>query len=1017
MKVGGMDSQPKLREPRLANAFQSSWRRSLYVGVFAFAVVVVAAIFWARDEQRGAVRDWKARLGAMADDRRDAIDVWLEGRHIDAELLAADPEAGARLAPAMVARRGYVAAYLLDSSGQPVTAAGPLAGDPHLVQEVAATRGDEPPHLIVTTTGARVLVVTAPVPVTAGAPSLRASVLVADPAPWVYSLLHSEPMATDSGEALLWVWDGSDLVSLSPVRFLTTPPSGLRRRADSPDFAAARAFTVKAGFGEFRDYRGVPILAATRRLENAPWALVVKVDRREALAEVPRRLSYLALLVGAIAAAIAAIVYAASRREMALRVAAAEGRAVLLNRLLLTRSAVNRLVVTERNANHLLAYACRAAVEEGGFPIAWIAQAEPSGDLRPVAAHGLLTVEELATAPLRWSEGPLSLGPAGTAVREHRTLAVSDLSVALGSSLWGRLGDRQALRSAAATPLLLSDGTAGVLVLCAREPGSFDGPNLAMLDETGQDLSHAFEAIEARERRDAAEEEARKLSRAVDHSPASVVITDASGQIEYVNAKFTEVSGYTLDEVRGENPRVLKSGLVPTETYQQMWSTLGQGHEWSGELVNRRKDGALFWEHVAISPLLDATGRTTHYVAVKEDITEARRAAATLEETRQQLLQSQKMEAVGRLAGGVAHDFNNLLTVISGYGELLATTLGPDHPGRAQLEEVLSAADRAAGLTRQLLAFSRSGTSDPRPVDLNALLAGLEAMLHRLIGEDIAVVVRRSTTSCVVRVDPNQMEMVVMNLAVNARDAMPSGGRLVLETAHHELSGDSLEGRGADLPSGSYVTLTATDTGTGMTPEVMDHIFEPFFTTKPQGHGTGLGLATVYGVVEESGGRTEVRSTPGKGATFRIILPRLDEPAGPLEPAEADGESRSGTETILLAEDQQAVRALAGRFLSDLGYTVIAAPDGPAALKIARSRLDDIDLLVTDVVMPGMGGPELATRLQALRPNLPVVFLTGYSADLAARPNLAALQGPLVPKPFDRHELSSAVRRALDSPG
>lgn len=221
-----MDSQPKLREPRLANAFQSSWRRSLYVGVFAFAVVVVAAIFWARDEQRGAVRDWKARLGAMADDRRDAIDVWLEGRHIDAELLAADPEAGARLAPAMVARRGYVAAYLLDSSGQPVTAAGPLAGDPHLVQEVAATRGDEPPHLIVTTTGARVLVVTAPVPVTAGAPSLRASVLVADPAPWVYSLLHSEPMATDSGEALLWVWDGSDLVSLSPVRFLTTPPLG-----------------------------------------------------------------------------------------------------------------------------------------------------------------------------------------------------------------------------------------------------------------------------------------------------------------------------------------------------------------------------------------------------------------------------------------------------------------------------------------------------------------------------------------------------------------------------------------------------------------------------------------------------------------------------------------------------------------------------------------------------------------------------------------------------------------------
>ena len=332
-----------------------------------------------------------------------------------------------------------------------------------------------------------------------------------------------------------------------------------------------------------------------------------------------------------------------------------------------------------------------------------------------------------------------------------------------------------------------------------------------------------------------------------------------------------------------------------------MWETITAGRVWQGELCNQRKDGTLFWEQASISPIRDEHGTTMNYVAVKEDITAKKRAAEEFEKTQRQLQQAQKMEAVGRLAGGVAHDFNNLLTVIQGYGELLQASLEGDAEKRESVVEIVKAAERATALTRQLLAFSRHQVLEMRVLDVGAVVADTEKMLKRLIGEDIEVVVVKPAALGRVKANSGQIAQVVLNLAVNARDAMPGGGRLTVALADADLEAPLAAIQDSVLP-GRYVVLSVTDTGTGMDTETVDHIFEPFFTTKERGKGTGLGLATVYGIVRQAGGNVAVETAPGAGATFRVYLPRCDEPmTSGLRPAVA---SRHGTETVLLVEDE-----------------------------------------------------------------------------------------------------------------
>jgi len=502
------------------------------------------------------------------------------------------------------------------------------------------------------------------------------------------------------------------------------------------------------------------------------------------------------------------------------------------------------------------------------------------------------------------------------------------------------------------------------------------------------------------------EAQLRKLSQAVEQSPAMVVITDVQGGIEYVNPKFSQVTGYTFAEVAGQNPRVLKSGNLEPGFYQELWATITSGRTWQGEFHNRKKNGNLFWERATISPITNSRGGITHFLAIKEDITEHKHLEA-------QFRQAQKMEAVGRLAAGVAHDFNNLLTVILGYSDLVLGDLAPGDRLRDSLEEVKKAGERAAGLTRQLLAFSRQQLLEPRELELNTVVTDCARMLQRLVGEDITLKVELDADLPHIRVDPGQLEQAIINLVVNARDAIPQFGKITITTTQAALTEADCRLQAGARP-GPHVMLTVADTGSGMDEATLGRIYEPFFTTKDPGKGTGLGLAMVFGFIQQSGGHITAASAPGQGTTFKIHLPALARgspvaaggtPAEPLP---------GGTETILLVEDEAAVRQLSRHLLEARGYTILEAARGDVALRLAETHAGGIDLLITDVVMPGMGGGQLAEAMRTRRPDIKILLVSGYSGDALHRHGGVNPGISLLPKPFTVSALALKVREVLD---
>jgi len=418
-------------------------------------------------------------------------------------------------------------------------------------------------------------------------------------------------------------------------------------------------------------------------------------------------------------------------------------------------------------------------------------------------------------------------------------------------------------------------------------------------------------------------------------------------------------------------------------------------------------EGSGRWIHHQIVPLDDGVA-----IAVR-DTTARHEAEADLHRREEQVRQSQKMEAIGRLAGGVAHDFNNLLTVIRGHGELVLRKLTGDHPMRRNLLEIGLAAERAGALTHQLLAFSRKQVLQPRILDLGEVVERMSTLLQRLIGEDVELVTRRRGDLGSVRADPAQMEQVIINLAVNARDAMPRGGQLTLELANVELD-ETFAHSHAGMTPGPYVVFSVTDTGHGMDEDTKARIFEPFFTTKEAGKGTGLGLPTVYGVVKQSGGFIWVYSEPGHGTTFKIHLPRVDQAPERLSPRPGQAAAGQGTETVLLVEDEDALRALLREVLESLGYRVLDAGLGAEALRIAREHRGPIHVLLTDLVMPHMTGRELAARLSCLRPELKVLFMSGYGVGAAPRQEIPS-DAAYIEKPFTADAMGGAIRALLDS--
>jgi PAS domain S-box-containing protein len=505
--------------------------------------------------------------------------------------------------------------------------------------------------------------------------------------------------------------------------------------------------------------------------------------------------------------------------------------------------------------------------------------------------------------------------------------------------------------------------------------------------------------------RKTAEIEHERLTAAIEQSSEIILITDPAGAIQYVNPAFERATGYARQEALGKTPSFLKSGKQNEAFYKELWGTITSGKTWTGRFINKRKNGTLYTEEATISPVRDTSDRAMSYVAVKRDITEHLHMSA-------QLQQSQKMESVGRLAGGVAHDFNNMLSVILGCTELAQNDLPPDHPIFSDLQEIRKAAERSADLTKQLLGFARKQTVAPKVLDLNNAVEKMLTMLRRLIGEDIELAWRPGNGYTTITMDPSQIDQILANLAVNARDAIAGGGHIEIETGTAALDRAYCAEHAGALP-GDYVTLTVRDTGCGMDTATLEHIFEPFFTTKRVGEGTGLGLSTVYGIVQQNHGLITVTSEPEQGTVFTIYLPKCQEKESlpPFAPPKNALSNSLGT--VLLVEDEPAILKMAQRKLQNLGYRVLTAGAPGAALELAASYAGEISLLITDVIMPGMNGPTLAARLRALRPNIKCLFMSGYTANIVAGNGVLDEKTHFIQKPFSVKDLAVKAAAAL----
>jgi two-component system cell cycle sensor histidine kinase/response regulator CckA len=544
-----------------------------------------------------------------------------------------------------------------------------------------------------------------------------------------------------------------------------------------------------------------------------------------------------------------------------------------------------------------------------------------------------------------------------------------------------------------------------------RSYGVLLGKGAIYIDPWGQ---RRLDEADARERaaHDVAESHRATLAAVVESTDDAIIGATLDGMVTAWNGGAERLFGYAANEIIGHRFALLTEDEAGAAEQAEVLERITRGERAVHYETRRmRKNGSLLDISVSVSPIRERSGSIIGISVVARDITTAREADERRREVEERTHQAQRMESLGKLAGGVAHDFNNILAIIANYTDFVADQCPDDSDVQSDLGHVRAATGRAIGLTHQLLTFTRGDTIQPQNVDLNAAIAEVEAMLRRTIGEHIALITVPTTTPLTVHADAGQLQQVLLNLAINARDAMPDGGTLVIEANPARLDGHEVSMQPA-LPTGSYARLLVSDTGEGMPPEVADHIFEPFFTTKPRGQGTGLGLSTVYGIVTEAGGSINVFSEPGVGTTFRVYLPvtaydgvPAAAPAVPARPPRGDGR------TVLVVEDEPALARVVARILTGGGYRVLSALNGPKALAMHAEH--ECDLLLTDVIMPEMSGRRLADLIRGRRPDLPVLYMSGYSNGLLGTTNVLGQDIAFIEKPFTRDELLRKVHEVL----
>jgi len=519
--------------------------------------------------------------------------------------------------------------------------------------------------------------------------------------------------------------------------------------------------------------------------------------------------------------------------------------------------------------------------------------------------------------------------------------------------------------------------------------------------EMGFDITHRIKT----------EQTLRQLSVVVEQSPVSIVITDARGHIEYVNPKFEEVTGYSKREVLGENPRILKSGEQDPELYSIMWQTLLDGEVWQGELCNKRKDGSLLYERATISPIRDQHGKITHYIGLKQDVSELQAMVEKQQELESQYRQAQKLEALGTLAGGIAHDFNNILSAILGFSELALMNLKEGDPLHGDLEQIHSAGIRARDLVRQILTFSRAGDQERHPVRIELVAKEALKLLRSTLPATIEIQQDFQADNTLVLADPTQMHQVFMNLCTNAYQAMGEQGGILSVSIGRQL----IEGKRAkrlNVTPGTYVMIGVSDTGCGIPDGLREKIFDPFFTTKDVGKGTGLGLSTVHGIVVSHGGGIELVTKSGEGSSFHLFFPEVEDSETVVTTSEKP--LRGGHESILLVDDETAIVLTLQRRLALLGYRVTTCESPLEALRLFEDKPRAFDLLVTDQVMAEMTGTGLARKLREFSPHLPVVAITGHSEQVTAESAEDLGFDGFLLKPIEIKHLAETVRNILD---